>query len=276
MLKYYLRTRRYAVIQARIRARIGKIPGDKEWRNLAVNLDLQSLLDAMNHRGLGFWITDLTASADPERIERLIFRRLRLLISEIGDLLPQDWSGVSKWLSAAPDIFWVDSITRGASPALFIDIDSPLNELIRLPVDQRHDSIMNSNLAQFVIEGQRSEQVWLDLLPSVLPKLNFPEQKVFRKLNGIFRDYLFEKNELVAGWQSLNPGGALMGLPVTTSQTHAAVKQQLHTLLAGDPFHAGTIVIYGLLEFLNMVKTRELLLSRVYGWSLQSPIGSSL
>ena len=263
----YARTLKFAAIQAKLRARIGKLPDAETWRAMAL-APASELTDDLDGIGLDFWLQGLPANVSRDGLERHFMGRVRILLQRVAAWLPGDWEDFRRHLVLAPDIFWLAPILAGEDPGTRLDPDSRLQHVARSAPQQRRGLLEETPFAGYVAAAEPPELQWRDDLASSIPRLPRAERRPIERLRQTLERYLAEKSaefERLAEW----PGGSVeagAGGPGAWRH-HRALEEKLYTLLAGDPFHPALILIYALFELLTMEKLRALLLCRLLGWT---------
>lgn len=259
----YLRTLKFAAVQAKLRARIGRLPGPRTWSDLALHpaTDLREGLDGI---GVDFWLEGLPDTVSRDALERHFMSRTRALLAAVADRLPDEWEAFSRRLVLAPDVFWVTPVLAGEDPGMRLDADSALQRVARSSPEQRRGLLQDSPFAPYVEAGTEPEEAWRAALAASVPRLPAAERRPVQRLRHALDGYLAGKT---AEFQRLaDPGPGAVEDGAGTWHHHRALEERLYTLLAGDPFHPALILIHALLELLTMEKLRALLLCRLMNW----------
>jgi len=263
----YARTLKFAHVQAKLRARIGKLPGEHTWRALALN-PAGELLDGLEGIGVDFWLRGLPENVSRDGLERHFMGRIRVLLRRVGSWLPREWDEFRSQLILAPDVFWLAPVLAGEDPGTRLDADSELQRAARAAPAQRRGVLEQTSFAGFLERSERPEIVWRNELLAAVPRLACSERRPVERLRKVLDAYHADKSaefERLAG-QSEPAARRETGEAGHWSR-HRSLEEKLYSLLAGDPFHPALILIYALLELLTMEKLRALLLCRLLGWS---------
>lgn len=255
---------RYASIQARLRARIGRLPDAAAWGILAAHPN-QDLLAGLDGGGVDFWLEGLASGASVDALERHFMGRMRHLLRCVAGWLPDEWERFGDCLVVAPDIFWLKPVLDGEDPGTRLDRDSELQALIRAAPPQRLALAEKSRVGRYLDGGSRPEAQWRTDLLDRIPVIPRAERRPVERLSRILDEYLDAKDRV---FQKLAEGNDSGEAPDESGswQTHAMLERRLRLLLAGDSFNAALILVYGLLELLTMEKLRALLICRLTGW----------
>lgn len=263
----YSRTIRFAGIQAKLRARIGRLPDRHTWSTLALE-PVAEPREGLDGAGVGFWIEGLPQNVSRDGLERHFLGRIRALLARIAHWLPRQWIEFGDQLVLAPDVFWVAPVLAGDDLSMRLDPDSLLQEAARAAPEQRRGILEHSPFAPFLDGPASPEDLWRDGLVARIPRLPRAERRPVDRLLKVLEDYLHEKHK---GYQQhAGPPDNHDTSGVSSPgewRHHRVLEEKLYVLLAGDPFHPALILIYALLELLTMEKLRALLLCRLLGWT---------
>lgn len=263
----YARTLKFAAIQARLRARIGKLPDAGAWRVLARNPTTE-LLDGLDGIGVDFWLEGLSPNVTRDGLERHFNSRIRILLQRVASWLPGEWDDFGEQLTLAPDIFWVAPLLAGDDPGTRLDPDSRLHRAARSAPGQRRGILEQTPFAAYLTGTEPTEIQWRDKLAASIPRLSRGERRPVARLEKTLKSFLDEKSahyEQLAGSQNQAAESSVSAPGVW--RHHRVLEDRLYMLLAGDPFHPALILIYALFELLTMEKLRALLLCRLLGWT---------
>lgn len=256
---------RYAETQARVRARLGSMPDMKQWWHIVQAGSLDHMIERMRANGLGFWLSGLSLKPDTLAIEAHLRGRAACFIDELRRLLPQAWSPVREWLRLLPDLPALKLLLLHEKPPLSLELDIGLQNVAGLPLEQRRAALALTAYSPLLSFEASPEPLWLEQFMSRLPRLSGREAAVMTRLKNILQEHLHELVELRTACRE-----TAAQQPPDASQWRLRERlfQRLHALLAGDPFHAGIILIYGLLEAIQFERLRGLLLARSQGWDM--------
>lgn len=251
----------YANAQARVRARIGSMPSASVWRNIADAADLDHLIARMRADGLEYWVTALPRSPDTATIERYLSDRLRDFIMSVIRLLPDRWLALKGWLRQGAELVETPLMTVSLDrvPTQIEDLGSPRapqlpqQRAFRGKTTRRHAGDGGENGALF--------DEWVEDFARRCPRLTGRERYVVRRIYNVVTDHLRQIESLR---EQAALGGAV-DINVQWRLRHR-LAGDLRSLLGGDPFHAGIIFVYGLLELLQYEKCRALLIAQSRRW----------
>lgn len=259
---------RYAESQARSRARIGAMPDASQWRRMAQAQDLDELVARMHRNGLTFWVAGLPRTPDALTIERHLQERCRALVAELGRLLPPTWAAWAEWLRLMPELVWVRPLVERGEDSGLVEVAGTLGDVARPADARRREAVAAVRFAACLGAGVSPEAVWLESLVDRLPRLAAAERRAVGRVVGCVRRHLAEVGALrhAAREAPLEPGAARPGDAGRMWALRARFGEDLRALLAGNPFHAGTVIVYGLLEVLQLERVRALLIAKQRGW----------
>lgn len=256
---------RYAEAQARIRARLGSMPDIEQWRHIAQAGGLDHMIERMRACGLGFWLSGLPLKPNTLAIEAHLRQRAAYFIDQLRRLLPEGWLPAREWLRLLPDLPALKLLLRHEKPPLPPELDITLQNATSLPLDQRRAALELTAYSPLLSFDASPESLWLEQFMSRLPRLSGREAAVVIRLKNILHEHLHELAELRTACRETaarHPPDASQWL------LRDRLFRRLRALLAGDPFHAGIILIYGLLEAIQFERLRGLLLARSQGWEM--------
>lgn len=263
----YTRTLKFAAIQARLRARIGKLPDSRTWRALASNAGA-ALMEGLDGIGVDFWLAGLPENVSRDGLERHFTGRVRVLLERVAFWLPVEWDDFGARLMLAPDIFWLTPVLAGEDPGARLDPGSALQRAARSAPQHRRGMLEETPFAVYLDDSGSPENRWREDLVASVPRLPRAERKPVDRLLEELNAYIEKKS---ADYEQLAnpPRGALESdeAGVGAWRHHRALEEKLYLLLAGDPFHPALILAYALFELLTMEKLRALILSRLLGWA---------
>lgn len=268
---------RYAESQARIRARLGSMPDMKQWWHIAQAGDLNHMIERMRIHGLGFWLSGLPREPDTLVIEEHLRKRAACFIDELQRLLPKHWSLAREWLRLLPNLLTLRLLLHYEKPSLPHDLDIPLQNVASLPLDQRLAALKHTAYAPLVSFEASPESLWLEQFMSRLPGVSGWEAAMLTRIKNILKENLIEIEQSRLSCREAALSNQQMANRETTTKQAPDSSQwllrdqlfkRLHALLAGDPFHVGMILIYGLLEGIQFERLRGLLLARSQHWEM--------
>lgn len=253
----------YADAQARVRARIGSMPSEPAWLYIADATDVDNLIARMRASGLGHWVKALPRSPDTATIEQHLVDRLQALIGSIVRLLPDRWQGLKNWLRLGGELaesqLPLTSPDRDNTEAG--DLEPPR---VRRPPERNSHVLRPKTRREDDRDGSATvSDLWVRDFEQCCLKIKGRERYVVRRIHRIVSDHL---QQIV-----LLREQAARSEPVDINaqwRLRHQLARELRSLLGGDPFHAGVILIYGLLELLQYEKCRALLIAQSRHWSV--------
>ena len=258
---------RYADAQARVRARLGAMPNEAAWQYVADASELDNLIERMRARGLAHWVTDLPRSPETSIIERCLLQHLLDLLVNLGELLPARWRGVARWLTRAGNLAWAQRLLVDPDGEVPQRIDPVLKPVFALPADQREASLRQTPYDRY-LSSPSPFDCWLADFEAARPSVAGREAYVLKR---IAREIERHRDQLL----DLRKETALSPDPAAQWRLRERLARELRALLGGDPFHAGLILIYALLEALQFERCRALLVARSRGWERPQLTGST-
>ncbi len=258
----------YADVQARVRARIGAMPDESRWHYVADATDLDNLIERMRNSGLAHWVLDLPRSPDTITIERRMQQHLLTLLDNVGRLLPGRWIGVKRWLYLASNLVWAQRLLTESDIEPPEQIDAALKPIFSLSADERSKSLQQTPYHQYLSTPSPFDR-WLLDFAGACPSVSGREAYVLGRLT---RSVLQHRLQLL----DLRKQAVATRTADLAAQwrLRAGLAQDLRGLIGGDPFHAGLILIYCLLELLQFERCRAFLVARSRGWERPEILGS--
>ena len=246
------RVNEYAYAHARIRGRIGDMPDERGWQHVINAGDLETTIEAMAGAGLQYWVTDFPRRPSPEEVER------RCLISLLGICmftnaqLPERWKRTGHWLLQLPHVLQLRAALSANANKKQLLPGSPFLGLVSQAPEQRFKILREGQYAPYLEDGCSPESCWAAQFEASLPGINAQERHTIKRLG-----------KLLAGhYQAIEPDMS----PEQVWIQRGALFEHLKEVLAGDPFHIGTVLIYALLETIQFERVRAVLLLRAYQW----------
>ena len=258
---------RFADAQARVRARLGAMPSEADWRYLADASDLDNLIERMRSKGLAHWVADLPRSPDTATIERRLQRQLQQLLEDVCSLLPERWRGVRRSLRLAGNLAWARRLLTESDSEAPAGIDAALKPLFSLPPDEREKKLEQTPYHRYLSAASAFDR-WLADFRRACPAVSGREAYVLARIDKSIRRHRA---------QLLGLRRQAAGVPDPAGQWRLRdqLATELRGLAGGDPFHAGLILAYCLLEVLQYERCRALLIARARGWRRPEITGSA-
>jgi len=244
--------KQYAFAHARIRARIGLMPNEGGWQRILDAGDLETTIEVMSTSGLGHWVSDFPRKPTADEIERRCLISLLGITLFISQLLPGHWKATGHWIARLPHVLQIRPLLSGSAENGFLLPGSPFTRVLSQAVEQRYQSIQDSEYGIYLDPDKVPEARWAEQLNTQFPVVKGYEQQLIMRIT-----------------QLLSEHQQALSSPLPAEQIWSQRKtlfEQLKYLLAGNPFHAGTLFVYGLLESIQFERVRAILLLRAYRW----------
>ncbi len=245
-----------------MRARLGAMPELRTWQYLADAADVDVLIARMRASGLGHWVETLPRSPDVAAIEEALFDGLRRWVGRLVRLLPERWSDLDQWLRRGVEL---------AAARRFEDAD--VRDL-RVDTERRTAAADRAETRRRLVPdpGAPPEAatlvVWLKDFERHCPALGGREGYVVRRLLRCVGKHL----KTLARLRDRAAAGESLDLGVQW-RLRDRLADELRALLGGEPFHAGFVLVYALLEILHYEKCRALLIAVSRRWSVTQVLG---
>jgi len=247
-----LAVRDYAFAHARIRGRIGDMPDDAGWQKVINAGDLETTIEAMASSGLLHWVEGFPRNPKPEEIERRCLISLLSISLFVKKSLPGQWKEIGLWLLQLPNVLQIQPLLSADSDKEMLLPGSPFLSIFNSSIAERKAALLESEYAVYLEDGRTPEDCWATQFQSRLPTINGHERRVIIRIT-----QLLAAHQLLLT-QALSPDD--------TWAQRKTLFERLKRQLAGNPFHAGTVLIYGLLESIQYERVRAILLLRAHRW----------
>ncbi|MGI9304465.1 MAG: hypothetical protein ACR2RB_17430 [Gammaproteobacteria bacterium] len=243
------------------------MPDESRWYYVADASDLNNLIERMRTSGLAHWVMDLPRSPDTITIERRLQQHLLNLLENVGRLLPNDWIGVKRWLHLGAGLMWAQRLLTESEIEPPERIDATLKPIFSLLADERGKRLEQTPYHQYLSVKLPFDR-WLLDFAGACPSVSGREAYVLRRLT---KSVIRHRAQLLG----------LRKQAATTKTVDLAaqwrlrdeLERELRGLIGGDPFHAGLILIYCLLELLQYERCRAFLVARSCGWGRTEILG---
>lgn len=267
------RLTRYADANARVRARLGAMPEEPAWRDIAAAVELTSMIARMREHGLAWWLTDLPRETDRAALEAHLDRRAVCMLERVCNWLPGSWQRLRLHLRLLPLLAPLRALAGDDPLAVYVREDSPLSAYAQMEAGPRHAALAASPWADLLADGRSPQEQWWRGLPAALPRTGGHEGHVLERLLRV----LGAHNQQLQTWREAlhSDQAAAQDGDIHQWALRAQLAVQLRELLSyGHPFHAGTVLSYGLLEALQFERMRALLVGRACGWPVHVVMGA--
>ncbi len=254
----------YAEAQARIRARLAALPTINHWKQIADASDLDNLIERMRSAGLSHWLMSLPRAPDAVTVERALFDALTDLVASIGRMLPRRWQGVRRWMEIGIGVRSVADLLSPQQLEIPAGLDATLRPIAKLPRDQRLAALQTTRFHSYVDRDEPPLECWLREFENRCPALRGTERYMIHRITASIRRHHAQIRE----WRERIQHGEQTAQPAVQWRLRGDLELELRNLLSGDPFHAGLILIYGLLELIQYERCRALLIASTQGWPI--------
>lgn len=242
----------YAFAHARIRARIGLMPNESTWQRILDTDDLETTIETMSTSGLAYWVNDFPRNPRPDEIERRCLIGLLGIALFVSHLLPRRWQATGRYIAQLPHVMQIRPLLSTRAEKGFLLPGSPFTEVLSQAVEQRAKTIKASKYGVYIDSDKIPEVRWAEQLHTQFPTVRGHEQQLIRRIIQLLSKHQHMLNSPL--------------LPEQIWSQRKTLFEQLKYLLAGNPFHAGTLFVYGLLESIQFERVRAILLLRAYQW----------
>jgi hypothetical protein len=157
---------------------------------------------------------------------------------------------------------------EGDSPIPSCATESTLLDLYSLPLRERRRVLEQGPLSEYVQQVGRPEQLWSRALRCSLPEMGGREDYVVARLIRLLQSDVDRSRQSRGNGMS----GAADDAPALALRE--PLRKKLKLLLAGNPFHAGTVLVYGILEAIQYERVRSILLLKATGWPDELLLGA--
>lgn len=256
----------FADTQARVRARLGAMPNEAGWRYISDASDLDNMIERMRGNGLAHWVADLPRSPETQTIESCLLQHLLELLEYVGNLLPARWRAVKRWLIRAGNLGWAQRLLQEADVEAPQRIDPVLEPLFSLPGDERGKRLRQTPYHRYLSASSAFDR-WLSDFDRARPSVSGREAYVLAR---IVKEVDRHRTRLL----ELRKQATISADPAAQWRLREQLARELRVLVGGDPFHAGLVLIYALLEALQYERCRALLIARARGWERPALSGS--
>jgi len=258
------RVQQYAAAHARLRARLGLMPDAVRWRYIAGATDLDAAIQRMRDNGLGRWLQGLSRDPDISTIEQALTRGLHEVVRDVASWLPKSWQGVRRWLHDGLTLIYIRRLLRHTSVVLPVGIDPVLGDIAQSALERRSQVLAATHYSRYLSTEGFEWDHWFGYFQTLRPPTRGREAYVIDRLQKLLVEHRDAIEHAREQWrrphdiENLNPD--------LQWRLREELGDKIFDLLSGESFHAGAILIYGVLELLQFERARALLTARYYGW----------
>jgi hypothetical protein len=105
----------FGYLQARVQARFAELPDSALWNLLEPRRDFPGYLAEARATALRPWLCEIATDSDSGTVERLLQRRLMLLLDEACGWTPAPWRAAVRWLRHLPELPLLDAALRSGN-----------------------------------------------------------------------------------------------------------------------------------------------------------------
>jgi hypothetical protein len=260
------RIQRYAYAHARLRARLGSMPGPERWRYIAGGGDMTAVLRRMRENGLDRWVRDLSRNPDMDAIEHALGGGLIALKRDLGNWLPREWSGTVRWLHDGVDLVFLRRLLQNRVVKLPSQLDPVVFDLAQAPLEQREQLLATTRYARYLGGGSDESIIdrWFTCFGSLRPRAHGRESYVIYRLQKVVSQHTLLISQQRARWNQEQDTSTLN--PDAQWRLRSDLEKEIRDLLCGESFHAGAVLAYGVLELVQFERARALLVARYFSW----------
>lgn len=245
------------------------MPDEARWHYIADSSNLDNLIERMRSSGLAHWVVALPRSPDTFTIEHHLQRQLQNLLENVGDLLPDHQAEIKRWLNVANNLIWAQRLLTESDIEPTAQIDAALKPIFSLPADERKKRLEQTPYHKYLSTSSPFDR-WLMDFSSTRPSVSGREAYVLRRL---VKSVLRHRAQIIDLRKQATTGSVVDMAAQWRLRDELA--RELRGLIGGDPFHAGLILIYCLLELMQYERCRALLVARSRGWEQPEILGSA-
>lgn len=242
----------YTYAHARIRGRIGDMPGEGGWQKILNAGDLETTIESMSASGLHYWVSDFPRHPSTDEIERGCLVSLLGIYLFVNSLLPHRWKDTGQWLLHLPHVLQLRAVQSANMDKKQLLPGSPFLNLMSLAPRQRSNSLQEGDYALYLDEHRPAESAWVARFEHSLPILDAQERHTLKRLSGLLEEHYRGIDADMASEQQWIERARLF--------------DRLKALMAGNPFQIGILLIYAVLESIQFERIRAVLLLRAYQW----------
>jgi len=256
--------RLYAAAHARIRARLGAMPGPADWQYVAEASDLDGAIQRMRDRGLDHFVAALPRTPNLGAIDRALENGLRSRLRDSRTWLPYHWRRIRQWLTDGIALAYARRLLRPVDAPVPDDVDPLLVRLAEEPLDRRAALLSKSRYSRYLTAPGAEFDLWLRDFSSLCPRTGGREAYVLERLQRLLSSH---QAAVLAERRRGQRASALNELdPDAEWRLRSDLAARARDLVCGTPFHAGLVFIYALLEYLQFERARAILTARAYHW----------
>jgi len=142
--------------EARMHARFGNRPGSLAWQRLQGITQTEEFLEAAKRAGLGHWIAGIEPRTALHRVELVLRDRLRGLIRETAQWLPDDWKKPVSWTVQLVDLPALAHLARGGHPLHWMKDDTIMAAYLGAAAMAPGDAMLNAAQREQVFKAVRA------------------------------------------------------------------------------------------------------------------------
>jgi hypothetical protein len=241
------------------------MPSTAQWQYIAAAHDLDTLIQRMRDNGLAHWVTDLPRSPDTRAIENVLRQGVTNIVNDLCRWLPMRWRNAKRWLQSGLSILLIQDLLHDAECDIPGGSPEMLQRIAAQPLEHRREALNTAGYARYFEQDHvRLLEFWLQGFSAACPPLSGSEAYAVERIKRLVGDHHQALlNVRLSARQAKT--GLVPGDPAQW-RLREQLRERLHGLLGYETFHAGLLLLYALLELLQVERCRALLLARVHGW----------
>ena len=145
--------------QARIGARHGERPSERDWHAIETARELAPLLEVVHGTSLRPWLAGIDAGSDFHRIESTLRARWRAVVAEVAGWMPTRWRPALAWWATLPDLAPLQHLARGEEPAPWMRDDPTWRAVCAAAPASRAALLADGPLAPLAVAWSAPETV---------------------------------------------------------------------------------------------------------------------
>jgi hypothetical protein len=183
---------RLAYAQARIQARLSRLPAEGDWQRLAGTRTLSAYLEEARGTGLGEWVKGFSGSSQASALDlgcRALMRELALVTAAWA---PPAWRAALEWVGWLPWLPLLEHLARGEAPPDWASRDDQLAGLVAADGILDRSVLRGAGLGELIAGTQSTEVAtrWLAAWRARWPSLGRRQAHGLESLVAILEHHL--------------------------------------------------------------------------------------
>jgi hypothetical protein len=147
---------RLAYAQARILARLSRLPAEADWQRLAGSRTLSAYLEEARTTGLSDWVRAFSGLSQSHELERGCRALARESIRVTADWAPAVWRPAIEWLAWLPSLPLLELLAHGDAMPGWVAMDDQLRGMLDADGAIDPTALAAAGLADLVADGDPS------------------------------------------------------------------------------------------------------------------------